>query len=212
MTTITKPSQRRHDVFAFGDRLRAERQQWQNPTFVARQLLVALGSPTLAGDPDAVISRSEAAREFARLHPAAVQRLGEAVVAGAAPERSACRWCAATLFSVVHRKPPPNPANPGVRLLLGEPCSHTGRLTQAERREMMRRLSARVAPSRTAVKRAEAAKLIQRQRRQLIASGRTPGYAVGDPASWRAWARKDLANRAPWATTNTTTNTTTGTW
>ena len=198
---ITNPTGRRHDVFAYGDRLRAEREQWKSTRFIAKQLLVSLKNPTLVGDANAIISRAEAAREFARLHPAAVQRIGEAVVAGATPERSACRWCASTLWAMVHRKPVPNPRDPGVRLLLGEPCSHGSRLSPSERREMMAKLNARVALSRTAVRRREQAKLVEQQR-AIRASGGKGGFAVGDPASWRAWARQDVANRAPWVLDN----------
>jgi hypothetical protein len=196
---LTSPSWRRHDTTAYGDRLRAERRQWQSPRFVAQQLVVALENPTLAGDPNAIISRAEAAREFARLHPTAVQRLGEAVVAGAVPSRSACRWCASTLWALVHRKPVPNPLDPGVRLLLGPPCSHGSRMTPAERRDLMAKLNARVAPSRTAVRRRQQAKVIEQQR-EIRASGGKGGFAVGDPKSWRRWAAEDLPARAPWAT------------
>jgi hypothetical protein len=195
---LTSPSWRRHDTMAYGDRLRAERRRWQSPRFIAEQLVTALNHPSLPGDPNAVIGRAEAAREFGRLHPSAVQRLGgEAVVAAAVPEQSACRWCHATYFALIHRKPLPNPANFGVRLLLGEPCNHAGRMTPAERKQLMAKLNARIAPSRTAARRHQQAKLVEQQR-ALVASGGNRPFVIGDPASWRAWAREDVANRAPW--------------
>jgi hypothetical protein len=195
---ITNPTFRRHDVFARYDRALAEREQWKSTRFIARQLLVSLEHPTLVGDASQLISRAEAARQFARLFPRAVERIGEAVVAGAVPERSACRWCASTLWATVHKRPRPNAADPGVRMLLGEPCSHTGRLTRSERRAMMAKLNARVALSRTAVRRRQQAALVEQQR-ALVASGGNRPFVIGDPASWRAWAREDVANRAPWA-------------
>jgi len=197
---LTNTSWRRHDTTARFDQALAERERWKSPRFAAKQLQVCLEHPTLVGDASQLISRSEAARQWLRLHPKAAERIGgEAVIiGGAAPERSACRWCMSVMYAQIHKKPMPNVANPGVRLLLGEPCSHTGRMSPSERRAMMKRLSARIAPSRAAAKRHQQAKVIEQQR-EIRASGGKGGFAVGDPASWRAWAREDVANRAPWA-------------
>ena len=199
---LTTPSWRRHDTMVYGDRLRAERRQWMSPQFVARQLLVALENPTLAGDPYAVISRAEAANEFVRLHPQAVQRMGgEALVAGATPERSACRWCMASAYALVHRKPVPSPLSGAAQLLLGPPCGHVGRMTKAELKQLMAKLSPRFETSRREARRRQQAEQVEQQR-QLVASAGNRPFVIGDPASWRAWARQDVANRAPWVLDN----------
>jgi hypothetical protein len=104
----------------------------------------------------------------------------------------------AVMYARINLKRMPSPADPAAQLLLGPLCSHTGRMSQAERRAMMKKLNARVAPSRAAARRHQAAKVIEQQR-EIRASGGKGGFAVGDPASWRAWAREDVANRAPWA-------------
>jgi hypothetical protein len=188
---------RRHDTRAFGDQLRFERARWRNSVFVAKQLRTALENPGLAGDPDAVITRGEAAVEFRRLHPQAARMLGEAVVAAAIPDRSACRWCMAAAYGRVHRVPVPNPRNLGAQFLLGPPCRHAQRMGPVERRAVMAELSRRVEPSRLEARRRLLAETVERQRR-LVASGAKPGFVVGDPASWRRWARMDLTSRAPW--------------
>jgi hypothetical protein len=77
------------------------------------------------------------------------------------------------------------------------PCTHGRRLGWSERQALMVQLAKRVEPSRIAVRRRQAAEGIERQR-QLVASGAERGFVVGDPASWRRWARQDLADRAPW--------------
>jgi hypothetical protein len=198
MTTAKRPVMRRHDMRTRFDQALAEKARWHDPLFAAQQLRTVLDYPSLPGDPYAFITRKQAAEEFRRWHPGAVQRLGgEAVLAAATPAQSACRWCMAAAHSRVHRVRTPDPANLGARFLLGPPCRHAQRMDAAERQAVMAALRDRVEPSRLDARRRQLTEVVGRQR-QLVASGAARGFIVGDPASWRRWARQDLANRAPW--------------
>jgi hypothetical protein len=174
----------------------AGRARWNDPLYVAQQLRVMLEYPTLPGAGLRIITRQEAATEFQRLYPRAARRLGAAVIAAATPKTSACRWCAAALYSRVHGVPAPNPRNLGARALLGMPCSHPRRLTAAGRRAAMRQLAQRIEPSRLDARQRQFIEVTKRTR-ALVAADQAD-FNSGDPASWRRWARKDLKRRAPW--------------
>jgi hypothetical protein len=161
ITTHTMFRPRRDDTRARYDTAMADKARWRNPMFVARQLKTALENPGRPFD-SYLVSRKEAAAEFSRLNPSAVRLLGDAVVAAATPEKSACRWCHSVSYARVHQVPLPDPTSFATRFLLGPACQH-----QTSLRGQMDAMLARVEPARRAVRaRARSATF-----KSLIASG-----------------------------------------
>jgi hypothetical protein len=168
---------RRDDTRARYDAAMADRARWTRATFVAKQLRTALENPGRPFDPY-ILSRKEAADEFRRLHPQATKLLGDAVVAAATPEKSACRWCHGVAYARVHQVPLPDRTSAAVRSLLGRPCAHPASL-----RGQMDAVLAKVAPYRREVQ----ARARKATFNSLIASGTiTARDAKGRPTRLRA--------------------------